>query len=64
MRINSVQGTTATIADAGRSVILGTLAPGHAAVIVLVPLKQAVFRRSSTQSRPVPARPAHVRMNE
>jgi len=63
MNIGNVQGTTATTADAGRSVILGTLAPGQTAVIVLTPMKQASFRRSSTQSRPVPARTAQVRLN-
>jgi hypothetical protein len=63
MSISTVQGTTATTTDAGRSVILGTVAPGQTAVIVLAPVKQGAFLRSSTPSRPVPARLAHVRMN-
>jgi hypothetical protein len=62
MNINSVQGTTAVSADSGRSVVLGTLAPGQTAVLVLAPLKQAGERPSSTTSRQATAPTAHVGM--
>jgi hypothetical protein len=62
MRVSDVQGTTAVSSDGGRSVVLGTLAPGQTAVIVLEPLKQAGEAPSSTNSRPAPAPSAHVGM--
>jgi hypothetical protein len=60
MQVSDVKGTTAVSADGGRSVVLGTLAPGQTAVIVLEPLKQAGAVPSSTDSRPAPAPSAHV----
>jgi hypothetical protein len=62
MSISSVQGTTAVSADAGRSVILGTLAPGQTAVLELAPLKQAAGGASSTNNRHATAPTAHVGM--
>jgi hypothetical protein len=60
MSIGGVQGTTAVSADAGRSVVLGTLAPGQTAVLQLAPLKQAAERASSTISRHATAPTAHM----
>jgi hypothetical protein len=60
MTVSAAQGTTAVTVDGGRMVVLGTLAPGQTAVIVLEPLKQAGEQPSITNSRPAPAPSAHV----
>ena len=62
MSVSGVQGTTAVTTDAGRSVILGTLAPGQTAVLQLAPLKQGGVSLSNTHSRPAPAPTAHLGM--
>jgi hypothetical protein len=62
MSVAGVQGTTAVSTDAGRSVILGTLAPGQTAVLQLAPLKQGGAGVSTIDSRPAPAPTAHLGM--